>query len=520
MTLLEELDERCLPKWVNKILREKPGEGKEKSLIKKLYNLVHARKYEEAQIAKKLYGANATPSHAPFRTLKTRLRHILVEAFMMQELGYPSYTNYDLAYKNGYRQLSVARLLIINKAFHAAREVAVNAFKNVREYEIIPLNLGLTDIIVSLLLGLFYNEELYLKYSELNRYYNQANYDLGIVSNYYREIRNHMYAKRLSPMEVGVLAGQYVEECTEISSRYRHVSQIQVMLFSTEMTGCMLRGEYRKAINVATRGSNILSKCKGISESSISALAITRVECTIMLSDFKLGEQQISAARKEVQANTINDLALTDLAIQLGLRTGNYEFAYRQYVNVNQYTISRLLTPRHQEHWVILEACINLLIISGELTPQEDWPKLRNFRVAGFANKVLVSTRNKKGENIQILVLQAMLSIIRKKYDVAIERTSALEAYCNRYLKNDENLRNNCFFKLLLITIKSEFNRRAAERKGEATFQRLLSATDKSRLNNMELIPYEKLWEMLLRHLRVTKADEKAMKKEQILRKL
>lgn len=520
MKLLDELDERCLPKWVNKILREEQSGAKEKSLIKKLYHLLHSRKYEEEQIVKKLYGPKATPSHSPYRTLKTRLRHVLVEAFIMQELGAPSYTDYDLAYKNGYRQLSVARLLIIDKAFHAAKEVALTAFKNVRDYEIIPLNQGLTDIIVSLLLGLFYNEELYLKYSELNRYYSKASYDLSIVSDYYREIRNLMYAQRDSPMTIGQKAGQYTLACAEIGRRYPHVSLIQGMLVGTEMTGCMLRGEYRAAIDAATRGSEILSKCKGVSQSSIGALAINRVECTIMLDDFELGKEQIIAARKEVQENTINDLALTNLAIVLGLRTGNYAFAYLQFVNVNQRTISRLLTPRHQEHWVILEACINFLVAAGEIIPQEGWPKLRNFRAGGFVNKVFTSTRNKKGENIQILVLQALFAIIRKKYDDAIERTDGLEAYCNRYLKNDENLRNNCFFKLLLITIKAEFNRRGAERKGEATFRRLKAASDRSKLNNTELIPYEKLWLILLQHLKVTKADEIAMKKEKILRDL
>jgi hypothetical protein len=508
MTLLSELDKCCLPKSVNKILREEQVGAQDKSLIRKLYNLIHSRNYEEDQIVKKLYGAKITPSHGPFRTLKTRLRHVLVEAFVIQELGAPSYKSYDLALQNGYRQLDVARLLIIGKAFHAARDVALHAFKNVRDYEIIPLNQGLTDVIASLHLGIFYNEELYLKYSNLNRYYSKASYDLSKVSDYYREVRNGMYAKRESPKTVGQKAGEYLEASREISERYKHVSQIQGMLVGTEMTGCMLRGEYHEAIEASVRGIKVLMNCKGVSQSAISALAINRVECTIMLNDFKLGQQQILSARKEVLENTINDLALTDLAILLGLRTGNFEFAYRQFVNTNQRTVSRLLTSRHQEHWIIMEACINLLVAAGEITPEEDWPKLRKFRAASFVNKVISSTRNKKGENIQILVLQALFSIIRKKYDDAIDRTSGLEAYCNRYLKDNENLRNNCFFKLLLITIKAGFNRKQAERKGEATLRRMKAATDRSKLNNTELVPYETLWQIVLNHLKVSRAEE------------
>ncbi len=514
MVLLKELDACCLPKWVNKILREEQSNAEDKSLIRKLYTLLHARKYEEEQIVKKLYGPGYTPSHGPFRTLKTRLRHILVEAYIMQELGAPSYKTYDLAYQHGYRQLDVVRLLLTGKAFNAAKEIALYAYKNVKDYEIIPLNQGLTDIIASLHLGLFYNEELYLKYSELSRYYSRASYDLSIVTNYYREIRNSMYAHNESPMTTGQKAKDYVKACSDIRQKYHNVSQIQGMLIGTEITGCMLRGEYREAIDASMRGSAILSKCKGVSQSVLSVLAINRVECTIKLNDFELGKQQIKLAKLQVQENPINDLALSENAIRLGLSTGNFDYAYHQFVNVNQRKIKRFLRPTSQEHWIVIEACINLLIAAGEISPESDWPKLRHFRAASFENKVFNLTKNKKGENIQVLVLQALFSIVRKKYDSAIDRTASLESYCNRYLKDDENLRNNCFFKLLLITTKSGFNRRVTERKGETVLERLKGATDRSKLNNIELIPYETLWRILLKHLTVGRAEEIALKRK------
>lgn len=514
MVLLKELDACCLPKWVNKILREEHEKKSEKSLIRKLYNLLHARKYEEGDIVKKLYGPKFTPSYGPFRALKTRLRHVLVEAYIMQELGAPSYKTYDLAYQHGYRQLDVVRLLLTGKAFNAAKEIALYAFNNVKEYEIIPLNQGLTDIIASLHLGLFYNEELYLKYSELNRYYSQASYDLSIVTNYYREVRNSMYAHNESPMTTGQKAKDYVDACAAIRTKYHNVSQIQGMLVGTEITGCMLRGEYREAIEASLRGSEILKQCKGVSQSVLSVLALNRVECTIMLNDFELGRQQIRDARSQVQENPINDLALSEYAIRLGFITGNFEYSYRQFANASQRKIKRFLSQTSQEKWIVLEACINFLVAAGEISPEDDWPKLRNFRAGSFVNKVFNLTRNKKGENIQVLVLQALFSIVRKKYDHAINRTASLESYCNRYLKDDENLRNNCFFKLLLITTKSGFNRRTTERKGEAIFQRMRAATDRSKLNNTELIPYEILWRILLKHLTVSRSEEIALKRK------
>jgi hypothetical protein len=515
MVLLTELDACCFPKWVNKILQGEHKDDQKKSLIRRLYTLIHAKKHSEDEIVKKLYGPKATPSHGSFRTLKTRLRHVLIEAYIMQELGAPSYKTYDLALQNGLRQLEIVRMLVIDQAYNAAKEIAIQAFKYVKKYEIITLNHGLTDIISALHLGLFYDEKRYLYYSDLYRYYSQASYDLSTVTNYYREIRNAMYAQRKSPMEIGEKAAEYTEASSAIRQKYLHVSQILTMITRTEVTGCRLRGDYQKAIDASIRGSNALKKCTGTGKSSIENLAISRVECTIMLNDFELSKKQIYLANKEIQKNSVNHLALSSLAILAGLRTSNYEFAYRQFASISQRQINKLLTPPSQEHWTMLEACINLLIISGEISPKEDWPKISNFRVARFLNEVTTSARNKRGDNIQILIIQALFSILRKKYDDAIDRTAGLEAYCNRYLKDDENIRNSCFFKLLLITIKSGFNRRLAQRKGESTYQLMKAANERSKLNNIELIPYEKLWSILLSHLNVTKSDRIAIEKEQ-----
>ena len=163
-------------------------------------------------------------------------------------------------------------------------------------------------------------------------------------------------------METGKKARGYVAECADISLRYPKVSLIQGMLIGTEITGCMLRGEYLEAIEASMRGSKILLDCKGVSQTVLSVLALNRVECTIMLNDFQSWPTANHVCQEAGRRDPINDLALSDYAIRLGLRTENYEFAYRQFTAVSQRKISRFLTPRSQENWLILEACINFLV--------------------------------------------------------------------------------------------------------------------------------------------------------------
>ncbi len=255
-----------------------------------------------------------------------------------------------------------------------------------------------------------------------------------------------------------------------------------------------------------------LVRCKGVSQSVLSILALSRVDCTIKLNDFELGKQQITTAKLQVIPNSMHELKLVEYAIMLGLRTKNYEFAYREFVALDKRSINQLLLPRHAEYWLILEAAINLLIIAGEIIPDASWPVLRKFRTARFINNVPSFGREKGGVNIQILVIQALYFIVLGKYDAMIDRTEALESYCKRYLKNDENRRNDAFFKLLLVTIQVNFNREKAEERGRYTFGKLKASTDWSELNNTEIIPYEDLWYILLNHLERKFRKRKAIK--------
>lgn len=502
MKLLEELDKVCSPKWVEKFINSRQSTSASDSLVWKLYQLLHSDKYEEHEIVKKLYGKDKTPSYGPFRTLRTRLRHILVNAFVLQQLAEPTYRTYDEAYQNGFRQLEVARMLAGKRAYNAAREIASRTFGKVKDYEIVPLNLGLADLLSSMYLGVHYNEELFNHYLNLANYYNKAAYDLGIVTSFYRKLRNSIYAQRESPAEMGEMARRYVQDCEDIRGRYPEISIIQVMIIITEMNGCVLRGDYHKAIDVSLQGMETLSRCKGSSLATLSLLALERVNCTIKLRDFKLGKQQIREARKHIAPNTINDIKLTDYAILLGFRTSNYNFAYQEFANVNRRKLRQLLTSRSLEYWRILEAYVNFLIVAGEIQPQDDWPPLPSFRISRFINNVPTSTRNKKGTNIQILIVQVLYFMVTDKHSRAIDRTEALESYCNRYLREDKNLRNNCFFKLLLVAIQNGFKRIPTERKSEKIYNKMVQADNMtSNLNDTELIKYEDLWAIVLKHL-------------------
>ena len=499
MNRLLELVKACPPRAARKVLQRDGAQGA--SLCLKLYGHLRKESYTQDEIAGKLYGKGAKQEDAAFKMLKSRLTHALIEAILEDRVTKPTYRTYDEAYEHGFRQLEVARILIGKRLYTSARAIASQTFQRVRKYEVANLNLGLTDILSSLHLGVSYNEELFSKYHDLYVHYSKMVYEQSIVADHYRRIRNHIYANRLAPAEIGKLAITYANADATIREAYPGVPLIQLMCAQTELTGMIFQGQYLSAINTAERAIVRLSQSKGANLTSIGVLALSRIDCTIKLRNFDLGLEQIAAAREWVPEGTINDLKIYEYAIRLGLQTGRYDYAYESLVKVHQTGLKTLLSARHQEYWSLLEAYIQMLIMAGEVSVAEDENRLRPFRLNKFLNNVPANVRNKMGSNIQLLILQAIILILKGDTDKVIDRTDALSVYCNRYLRDNENLRNNGFFKLLLITIQSNFHRAMAERKSKQTLATMRKAKERGLQNDLELIPYENLWEILIKHL-------------------
>jgi hypothetical protein len=130
-----------------------------------------------------------------------------------------------------------------------------------------------------------------------------------------------------------------------------------------------------------------------------------------------------------------------------------------------------------------------------------------SFRIGKFLNEVPVYAKEKRGMNIAILIIHFLFLIRQKKYSRAIDRVEAMDQYCYRYLRKDENFRSNCFIKMLIQVTKADFNPIRAQRYAHKYHKKLLSVPMEiaDQPIDVEIVPYEDLWEMVLRVLEQNK---------------
>jgi hypothetical protein len=78
-----------------------------------------------------------------------------------------------------------------------------------------------------------------------------------------------------------------------------------------------------------------------------------------------------------------------------------------------------------------------------------------------------------------------------------------LRKYQQRHLREAETLRSQLFLRLLMLTIKENFDVQACERKGQALLNRLRETPPPGEaFAEIEIIPYEELWSLTLEILR------------------
>ena len=187
---------------------------------------------------------------------------------------------------------------------------------------------------------------------------------------------------------------------------------------------------------------------------------------------------------------------------------GKYQSLYQLVLDVTKNKNYKKILLKH-EFWNVIEAYVQFLIRAEKIDPSisTDSRKLRSFSLSRFINDVPKFSKDKRGINISILIIQFLFLLQERKYSKLIDRLDAIKQYSYRYLKNDETYRANLFIKMLLKVADVDFHPIAAKRHTKDLHDKLLASNPSVNFQSteIEVIPYEKLWEIVLELLEKNK---------------
>ncbi len=166
----------------------------------------------------------------------------------------------------------------------------------------------------------------------------------------------------------------------------------------------------------------------------------------------------------------------------------------------------------YQELWKIREAYIHLLIRTEKITIRPDQQNmLRNFSLSKFLNDVPFYSKDKTGQNINIICLQILFLLLEKKYNKIFDKAESLEQYTYRYILKNNYFRAHCFIKMVLNSIKASFHPFKTRRLNEDLFEKLkrVQVTIDDNDPQIEIIPYDIQWQIFLEILDKNAASAK-----------
>ncbi|MCC9137976.1 hypothetical protein ACFSKU_03985 [Pontibacter silvestris] len=144
-----------------------------------------------------------------------------------------------------------------------------------------------------------------------------------------------------------------------------------------------------------------------------------------------------------------------------------------------------------KERWVLYQAYFSL-VNSNSTTG-----------IANKKNPYFISlpeySKDKQGFNVAILVLQFVYFLKKGDAEALMYRIESLKKYILTHLKDNFSLRSKLFLKLLMLTVTEDFNAEVCATKGEKYFEKLKDTpTPGDAYAEIEIIPYEHLWELIL----------------------
>jgi hypothetical protein len=202
-------------------------------------------------------------------------------------------------------------------------------------------------------------------------------------------------------------------------------------------------------------------------------------------------------AIKDFHPSSNNWLYFQESHVLLALHAQDYDYAQQLLSTVLKNPAFSKQLPAALERWDLYRAYVDFVQPEARVGPA------RRMQMAQWALTLPQSSQDKSGHNVAILVLQMLHHARARNYEEAMLRLERLRKYQQRHMPGNGMIRSKLFLRLLRILVDTGFNPKEAAVAGKKTYQSLQTTNPPGdAYAEVEIIPYEHLWTLILEMLR------------------
>ncbi|MFZ2898151.1 MAG: hypothetical protein WA004_05990 [Saprospiraceae bacterium] len=469
------------------------------SKIMQLYEGISSGVFESDEEAMAFLYGNPENSKNSYWKLKHDLKRRLLNTVFFIDRKQDRQSNYERSFYNCYRELTAARFLLRRGSRQIAVELLHKVLKKAEQIELTPVTLEALQLLrhhYGVILGDRRKFEEYDKLVDRHLHLYQAEVR---ADGYMEEMLSHYVTDKSTKKHHFDKVEEYEKALKEML-REAQSQKLQHRCSFMTVAKNMIVNDYEATVQACLKAIRHFKRLDQIPDSYIRPYLYQLVVSYIQLKAYKKGEEAVRQLLGMLEPGQSNWFKGMELSCVLALHSKNYPKAFDIWTECTAHPQFRYLYPTAKEPWHIMEAFIYYTYTAGKMGGLEGY----RFKLGKFINEVPLFSKDKRGYNIPILIIQILFLIHQGNYDAVYERLDALSRYAIRHLRREEHYRTNCFIRMLNQLPRAFFRRRELERMTALQFRQLHNVPLglAREAHEIEIIPYEDLWALVLEGLK------------------
>ncbi len=468
------------------------------NLFARMYNGLYKEQFEsDEQAADELY--KSAPTDARYRQLKSRFRKRLLNTFFFLDPNLAQLTGRTAALYSCRRNLALVHILLINGAVETALGEAL-------QIQNMALRFGFPDLVVSsaLIIREIYagqnDEKNFSKQDKLVEEYEAARQAEQLSEKYIQFIRLAYQSGEALRQTTLLEINTRCDELLQLSEQHT-APLINFNAFEAWMLRFELEGDFASAADVAEQAEDYLKKQPTHqADEKLKLFALGRLRAALHSKDFKKGRAFAENAFRLIRPHDPERLRLMEFYLLLSIHTDSILHAFAVYRDAVEHKQFQHAPETEQEKWSLFTPYMHLLM---ELRPLQQQfvisQKRKDFKIEEFVEAPVPYLSQRENQTVLIAIAQIMFFFHVRNLTAAGRQIVWLHKLAQNLTKKGIYPRQCAFIYLLHELHKNEYRPPSGKRcdKFLETFSRH-PFRYRGQLQDLEIIPYEKLWEMTL----------------------
>jgi hypothetical protein len=468
------------------------------NLFARMYNGLYKEQFEtDEQAAQELYQSPSTD--ARYRQLKSRFRKRLLNTFFFLDPNLSQLTGRTAALYSCRRNLALVHILRING-------VTETALGEAQQIQNMAIRFGFPDMVVSsaLIMREIHagqnDEKNFSRQDKLIEEYEAVRQAEQLSEKYIQFIRLAYQSNEAMRPATLLEINARCDELLQLSEQHS-APLINFNAFEAWMLRFELEGDFTSAADVAEQAEGYLKKQPTHhDDEKLKLFALGRLRAALHSKDFKKGRAFAENAFRLIRPHAPERLRLMEFYLLLSIHTDSVLHAFAVYKDAVEHKQFQHAPETEQEKWSLFTPYMHLLM---ELRPLQQQfvisQKRKDFKIEEFVASPVPYLSQRENQTILIAIAQIMFFFHIRNLTAAGRQIIWLHKLAQNLTKKGIYPRQCAFINLLHELHKNEYRQPSSKRcdKFLETFNRH-PFRYRGQLHELEIIPYEKLWEITL----------------------